>query len=129
MKIIPNHGEQRKVIGVIIFIVNLVPTHLLGLLLTVERHGRASHLARESRITLVCVLNNSFCLKIAMCWPAGEFPFLCVVLKHEGTFVYPMGARMQTVMRPVGWWQPFLMLLPCLCLFPPSLQSTPSPLS
>lgn len=37
IKIIPNHGEQRKIIGVIIFIVDLVPTHLLGLLLTVKK--------------------------------------------------------------------------------------------
>ena len=60
----------------------------------VTRHGRGSHLAREQRITLVCVFvcGRILCFQIAMCWPAGAFPVLFVVLKHEGTFVLPMGA-------------------------------------
>jgi hypothetical protein len=36
------------------------------------------------------VLNYSFSFKIAMCWPAGAFPVLCAVFKHEETFLLPM---------------------------------------
>jgi len=28
-----------------------------------------------------------------MCWPAGTFPVLCVVLKHEETLLLPMGGE------------------------------------
>jgi len=48
IKTIPNHGKHWKIIGVIIFIVELVPTHLLLVTVVVNnKHGRASHLARE----------------------------------------------------------------------------------
>ena len=60
IKIILKHGKQWKIIGVIIFIASVVPTHLVWLTVEFIMHGRVSHLASSQGITLLVLDMTKF---------------------------------------------------------------------